>query len=140
MHPCPTRCTSLLIPKQAAIATSLFECPSVSRREFQRGHSQYVPAPSQSFFLTFPRYMRPCSGCLGTTSLYCILPTICRTAERNFAGARASVAHRDSVPQRKVRIPTVRRADGVSPSTNYCLLLLLMILHKAMNPEAEHLH
>ena len=54
MHPCPTRCTSSLIPKQTAIATSLFDCPSVSRRESQRGLSQYVPVLSQSFLLTFP--------------------------------------------------------------------------------------
>ena len=51
--------------------------------------------------------------------------------------------NRDSVSQRKAWIrgvPTVRRADCVSPSTNYFLVLILIILHKAMNPEAEHLH
>ena len=31
-------------------------------------------------------------------------------------------------------------ADGVSPSTNYFLILVLMVLHKAMDPEVEHLH
>ena len=46
------------------------------------------------------------------------------------------------VVQRKIRIhgvPMVRRADGVSPSRNYFLVLvLMMILHKAINPEAEY--
>ena len=48
-------CASSLIPEQTAnlvVAMRLFECPSVSRREFQQGLSQYVPAPSLS--LTFP--------------------------------------------------------------------------------------
>ena len=38
-------------------------------------------------------------------------------------------------------VPTVRSASRVSPSTDYFLVLALMILHEAMNSEAEeHLH
>jgi hypothetical protein len=92
-----SNCTRVLLSYPSlVVATRLFECPSVSRRESQQGHSQYVPAPSQSIFAHFSRCTRPCPGRLGRTSS---IPISCGTSGAcvcHPVGEHAGVASHDT--------------------------------------------
>ena len=99
-------CASSLIPEQTAslvVAMRLFECPSVSRREFQQGLSQYVPAPSQPLFAHLSRCTRPCPGRLGRTSSIPISCGASRLCACHPVGGHASVAINSS--KRTAMIP-----------------------------------
>ena len=98
-------CASSLIQTASLVVAMprLFECPSVSRREFQQGLSQYVPAPSQSHFAHLSRCTRPCPGRLGRTSSIPISCGASRLCACHPVGGHASVAINSS--KRTATIP-----------------------------------